>query len=178
LRPDAGNTVTITRSLNRGPLPVPGAQTNAGGGFSTATVNLREIMNGKHPELNLTLEPNDVVTVPKAQLIYVLGEVNRAGGFVLDEHDSLSSLQCVSLAGGLNRTANPGKAKILRLEPGRTERTEISANLKKIMSGQSPDITLHAEDILFIPNNLPKSAGLRAAESAIQIGTGIAIWGR
>ena len=178
LRQDAGNSVTVTRELKRGKLPLPGATTDAGGQFSTATVSLRDIMNGKKPEENILIEPNDVLTVPKAQLIYVLGEVGRPGGFILDDHDSLSSLQCVALAGGLSKTAKGSKAKILRLEPGKTERKEIPANLSKIMSGDAPDVALHADDILFIPNNAPKSAGLRAAETALQIGTGIAIYGR
>lgn len=176
LRQDAGNSVTITRQIKNGKLPLAGATTDAGGQFSTATVSLRDIMNGKKPEDNILIQPNDVLTVPKAQLIYVLGEVGRPGGFVLDDHDSLSSLQCVALAGGLNRTAKGSQAKILRLEPGKTERQEIPANLSKIMRGEAPDVTLHADDILFVPNNAPKSAGLRAAETALQIGTGVAIW--
>jgi polysaccharide biosynthesis/export protein len=178
LRQDAGNSVTVTRELKRGKLPLPGATSDPSGQFSTATVSLRDIMNGKKPEENILIEPNDVLTVPKAQLIYVLGEVGRPGGFVLDDHDSLSSLQCVALAGGLNKTAKGSKAKILRLQPGSSERKEIPANLSKIMSGEAPDVTLHADDILFVPNNAPKSAGLRAAETALQIGTGIAIYGR
>jgi polysaccharide export outer membrane protein len=176
LRQDAGNSVTITREVKRGKLPLANATTDAGGQFTSATVSLRDIMSGKKPEDNILIEPNDVLTIPKAQLIYVLGEVGRPGGFVLDDHDSLSSLQCVALAGGLNRTASGGKAKILRLEPGKTERKEIPTNLSKIMRGEAPDVPLHADDILFVPNNAPKSAGLRAAESAIQIGTGVAIW--
>ena len=176
LRQDAGNSVTVTRELKHGKLPLANATTDAGGQFTTATVSLRDIMSGKKPEDNILIEPNDVLTIPKAQLIYVLGEVGRPGGFVLDDHDSLSSLQCVALAGGLNRTASAGKAKILRLEPGKSERKEIPANLSKIMRGEAPDVPLHADDILFIPNNAPKSAGLRAAETALQIGTGVAIW--
>lgn len=176
LRQDAGNSVTITREVKNGKLPLPNATNDSGGQFSIATVSLRDIMNGKKPEDNIEIKPNDVLTIPKAQLIYVLGEVGRPGGFVLDDHDSLSSLQCVALAGGLSKTAKGSKATILRLEPGKKERQEIPTNLSKIMRGESPDVTLHADDILFVPNNAPKSAGLRAAETAIQIGTGLAIW--
>jgi polysaccharide export outer membrane protein len=176
LRQDAGNSVTITREMKNGKLPLANATVDPGGQYTTATVSLREIMNGKKPEDNILIQPNDVLTVPKAQLIYVLGEVGRPGGFVLDDHDTLSSLQCVALAGGLSRTAKGSKAKILRLEPGKSERVEIPANLSKIMRGDAPDMMLHADDILFVPNNAPKSAGLRAAETAINIGTGVAIW--
>jgi polysaccharide export outer membrane protein len=176
LRQDAGWDVVITRDLSQGALPLAGAKTDPSGKFSIATVNLREVMNGKKPGDNILIRPNDVLTVPKAQLVYVLGEVGRPGGFVLDDHESLSSLQCVALAGGLNKTAASKKAKILRLEPGKAERQEIVANLKDIMDGKSPDISLRADDILFVPNNIPKSAALRVAESAVQIGTGLAIY--
>ncbi len=176
LRTDAGGVVIITRDLSHGALPLPNAKTDATGHISTASVNLREIMNGRKAEENLVVEPNDVLTVPKAQLIYVLGEVGKPGGFVLDDHDTLSSLQCVALAGGLMRTAAPKKARILRLEPGSPQRKEIAADLSKIMDGKSPDVSLHADDILFIPNNVSKNATIRAAEAAVNIGTGLVIW--
>jgi polysaccharide biosynthesis/export protein len=176
LRNDAGSTVIITRDLNHGVLPLPSATKDTAGHVSTAQVNLRDIMTGKKTEENIVVEPNDVITVPKAQLIYVLGEVGRPGGYVLDDHDTLSSLQCVALAGGLMRTASAKKAKILRLEPGTTQRKEITADLSKIMDGKSPDVTLHADDILFVPNNAAHNATLRAAEAAVNIGTGLAIW--
>jgi polysaccharide biosynthesis/export protein len=52
----------------------------------------------------------------------------------------------------------------------------MAADLKSIMEGKAPDIQLHADDILFVPNSAPKSAGARLAEAAINAGTGIAIW--
>jgi protein involved in polysaccharide export with SLBB domain len=82
----------------------------------------------------------------------------------------------LSLAGGMKPTASPKKAKVLRDEEGKSGRTEIANNVKKILDGDAPDIQLHAEDILFVPNNIPKQAGLRALESAVNIGTGMAIW--
>jgi hypothetical protein len=51
-------------------------------------------------------------------------------------------------------------------------------DLKMILSGQTSDVPLQPEDILFIPSSLPKKAAIRAAEAAIQIGTGLVIWGR
>jgi hypothetical protein len=51
-------------------------------------------------------------------------------------------------------------------------------NVSRILSGRAQDVELRADDILFVPNNAAKSAGLRAVEAAIQLGTGIAIWRR
>lgn len=51
--------------------------------------------------------PHDVITVPPAKLIYVLGEVGRAGGFPLKDGETISVLQALALAQGLNRSAAP-----------------------------------------------------------------------
>jgi len=57
--------------------------------------------------LNIKVMPHDVITVPPAKLIYVLGEVGRAGGFPLKDGETISVLQALALAQGLNRSAAP-----------------------------------------------------------------------
>jgi polysaccharide export outer membrane protein len=64
----------------------------------------------------------------------------------------------------------------LRPKPGSSERIEIAVNLNQVLAGKLPDTQMKADDILFIPNNLPKAATLRALEASIQIGTGLVIW--
>ena len=87
----------------------------------------------------------------------------------------MSVLQAVSLAEGLEKTAAPKNAKIVR--NGLTDKKqEIPVNLSKILSGNSPDMPLLANDILFVPNSNAKSATYRVLEAAIQTGTGIAIF--
>ena len=176
LRPDAGNTVTITRELNRGAIPLAGAYVDPTGRFSVAQVNLLKITEAKNPEENIVIQPDDVIAVSRAQMVYVVGEVGKPGGFILNDRDTLSTLQALSLAGGLNKDAAPKRAKVLRTIDGKQDRVEVAANLRSIMDGRSPDIELHADDILFIPNSAPKSAGARLFEAAINAGTGIAIW--
>jgi polysaccharide export outer membrane protein len=55
---------------------------------------------------------------------------------------------------------------------------EIPVDLQKLMAGKSPDLPLQSDDILFVPNSAAKNAGGRAMEAAIQIATGVAIYGR
>lgn len=176
LHADAGNTVMITREASRGSIPLPSASSDATGKFSIAQVNLRKIMEAKDPEENIVIEPNDVIAVSRAQMVYVVGEVGKPGGFVLNDRETLSTLQALALAGGLSKTAGPKRAKVLRSVEGKPDRVEMAADLKSIMEGKAPDIQLHADDILFVPNSAPKSAGARLAEAAINAGTGIAIW--
>jgi polysaccharide biosynthesis/export protein len=176
MRQDASNTVTITRQLSEGQIPLAGATTDPTGKFSIAHVNVRKVVDGQAPQENIVIKRNDVITIPRAQMVYVIGEVQRPGGFVLNERDSLSLLQALSLAGGMTKTASVKHAKILHEEDGKSQRVELPDNVAKLLTGQAPDVALHADDIVFVPNSAPKAAALRAAEAAVNVGTGLAIW--
>lgn len=175
LKPDAGNTATITRELSRGRLPLPGATDDPNGQFNIAHVNLHDVMEGRNPNDNILIETNDVVMIPKARLLYVVGEVQKPGAYVMSEKDSVTVLQAVALAGGLTSMAAPKNAKILYQKTGEGNRTEVATNVRKILDGQAPDIALHADDILFVPSNLPKSVGGKALQTAINM-AGVAVW--
>jgi len=178
LKPEAGNTIKIARSMENGPIPLPGAKTDPTGQFSVAEVSIRSVMEAQNPQENIPVKPNDVITVPKADLVYVIGAVKRSGGFVLTEKANMSVLEALSMAEGLDRAAGPANAKILRSSHGATSRSEISIDVKKILDGKEADVPLLANDILFIPTSAAKSASLRALEAIVQTGTGIAIYGR
>lgn len=176
LRPDAGYSVRITRQLEWGCIPLPGAVPDPSGHFSVAELNLRKIMEAKDPAENIQILPHDVISVPKAEMVYVIGEVKRSGGFVLGEHQTISVLQALSLAEGLPVTADARHARILRLKAGADQREELPVDVRALLAGKKPDVTLQGEDILFIPGSAGKKAGLRAIEAVIQTGTGLAIW--
>jgi polysaccharide export outer membrane protein len=176
IRQDAGYSIRITRELEWGCIPLPGSHLDASGKYSVAEVNLRKIMDAKTPEENIQIFPHDVISVPKAEMVYVIGEVHRSGGFVLGEHKSISVLQALSLAEGLNTGADPRHAKILRLKPDADQREELKVDVKDALNGKKPDFPLQGEDILFIPGSTGKKAALRGLEAAIQTGTGLAIW--
>lgn len=177
LRPDSGSYVNIARDLKWGPLPLPGAKNDATGHYSTASVDLKLMMDAKDPSQNIVVRPDDVITVPRAQMIYVIGEVLKTGGYVLNDRENMSLLEALSLAGGVNRTASPSHARILRAKSG-SQREEIPVDLKKIFEGKGKDFELRAQDILFVPSSESKRASLRALEAAIQVGTGLVIWRR
>jgi len=178
IRPDAGYSVRITRQLEWGCIPLPNTQLDASGRFSVAELNLKKIMEAKNPEENIQIFPHDVISVPKAEMVYVIGEVKRSGGFVLGEHQSMSVLQVLSLAEGLNATADARHARILRLNRDADKREEMSVDVKDVLNGKKADVALRGDDILFIPGSTGKKAALRGIEAAIQTGTGMAIWRR
>ncbi|MEQ1948142.1 MAG: polysaccharide biosynthesis/export family protein [Bryobacteraceae bacterium] len=178
LRPEAGNTIRITRPVESGPLPLPNARADESGRFFVGEVNVKAVLEARRPEDNVPVQANDVIVVNRAELIYVVGAVRKPGGFVLNDKESLSTLQVLSLAEGLERTAAPDRAKILRQAVKNAGRTEVSVNLRHVLEGTERDFALQADDILFIPNSATKAAGLRTMEALIQVGTGVAIWRR
>jgi polysaccharide export outer membrane protein len=176
LRADAGDTATITRNLSEGPIPVSGAFTDPSGKYSVAHINIRNVMSGKDPEDNIMIKPHDVVTIPRARMVYVLGNVTKPGGYVMTDNDSMSLTQAIALAGGWDKTAALHKARVLRASVNGGEREEISADVKAIMDSKAPDLQLRPDDILYVPNSLGKSVSMRSMEAAIAVGTGVAIW--
>ena len=103
----------------------------------------------------------------------MVGNVKKAGGFALGGKPSLSVLQALALAEGLDPRAAGSRARILR--PGQATTAQIPVDVKKILEGKAKTFVLRPNDILFIPSNAMKSVTMRTIEAAIQIGTGIAI---
>jgi polysaccharide biosynthesis/export protein len=105
---------------------------------------------------NVDLQPGDTVVVPRAGIVYVLGEVTRPGGYVLNSTGGITVLQVVAVAGGPTRVASSGKTRLLR----RTENgfQEQQIDVKKLLRGKAHDVSLRNEDILFVPSSAIKEA--------------------
>jgi len=104
---------------------------------------------------NVDLQPGDTVVVPRAGVVYVLGEVTRPGGYVLNSTGGITVLQVVAVAGGPTHLASAGKTRLLR----RTENgfQEQQIDVKKLLHGKAHDVSLRNEDILFIPSSAIKT---------------------
>jgi polysaccharide export outer membrane protein len=124
------------------------------------------------PESNIAVYPGDTIAVHRADIVYVVGEVGRPSGFQMDS-GNLTVLQAIALAGGVNRTAKLGAAKIIRKTP--QGMTETPVHLKKILEAKAPDLPMQADDILFVPTSTAKVAAARTAEAAIQAATALSI---
>lgn len=177
LKPDAGPTVLVTRDARWGKLT--GAEVTADPltGSTTATYPLDALLKLKDPERNILMRPGDVVSIPRGELIYVVGDVKKAGGFVLSTHRTMSVTQAVTLAEGLGPDSQPTNARILRPAPqGDGTHTLIPVDVKKIFAGKAPDVQLSADDILFVPHSGFKVGSRRAIEAAIGVTSGILIY--
>lgn len=176
LASEAGHSVKITRQMEWGPIPLASATTDPTGNFSIAEVKLRAIVEARNPQENILIQPHDIISVPRAELVYVVGQVRRPGGFVLNDRESISILQALAMADGLTNISSAKNARIIRSSVGEN-RVEIPVNLKLILDGKSSDVALKADDILFIPTNVAKGVFISTIQTAISAATSAVIYG-
>jgi polysaccharide biosynthesis/export protein len=186
LSSDAGDAVIVTRGQSVNECP-PG-DIDSEGGFSRLscvqrsslrlTVNLKELLENRDPHLNLDLCPGDRVTVERAGVVYVVGAVHRAGGFLLtSDRQPMTVLKAIALAEGLESTAIRKRSLIIHQDTNQQgERHEAVLNLNRIFAGKNPDPLLRANDILYVPDSTSQKALRRAAEAAVEITTGVVIF--
>lgn len=105
---------------------------------------------------NIELQPGDTVIVPRAGIVYVLGEVTRPGGYVMNATGGITVLQIVAVAGGTTHVASAGKTRLLRKTENGFQEQQI--DLKKLLRGQIHDVAVKDEDILFVPGSTIKEA--------------------
>jgi len=152
----AGRSITVThRNQSDKPVTVPLSR------------NLTD-----NPASNVEVFPGDTVIVRKADIVYVVGDVGRPSGFLMDS-GNLTVLKAIALAGGTNRTAKLNSAKILRKGPGGVSETPVP--LKKILQAKAADVTMEAEDILFVPSSSGRLLAGRTFEAAMQAATAVSI---
>ena len=142
----------------------------------TITINLYELMEAGNTKNNITLQSGDVVTVPHAGIVYVLGAVGRPGGFVLtNDREQLTTLKILALAGGFTNLAKTSHAVIIRKDD-KGQQHEVLLDLKKIQNRQAEDLQLQPSDILYVPQSGTKQALLRSLEFGIALGSGVALY--
>lgn len=129
----------------------------------------------KSAQANVEIMPGDAITVSKAPVVFVLGEVTKPGGYVLGddsnvEDSRLTVMRVMALASGPVRGAALNRSRIIRRTPKGLQ--ELPVRLKEIMAGKAPDPPLQAEDILYIPGG--RNSGY--LNSVLTMATGAAIY--
>jgi polysaccharide biosynthesis/export protein len=115
---------------------------------------------------NVPIYPGDTIVVSKAGMVYVLGEVNKPGAFLMEDNTSISVLKATALAGGTTKLASLKGSLILRKSLAGATQTRIP--LDKIYHGKAQDLQLHAEDIVFVPLSNIRNYGAMGLQGAIQ----------
>jgi polysaccharide export outer membrane protein len=171
----AGNASQI-QTVKEAIAPAPGKGND---GFSSAAptrgntveVSLKQLLQTGDPRYNVPIYPGDIIKVKPAAIVYVVGEVNRPGGFPVKDNEHITVLQAVALGEGFAQDAEKSQAKIIRVAQDGNQ-IELPVNLAKILRGKAPDFPLRPRDILFVPKNGAKTA----ARSVLRTLSQVAIW--
>ncbi len=118
--------------------------------------------------------PGDTIMVSRSGVVYVVGDVAKPGGFLIEGNDRLTVMQALALAAGPNQSASPNKSRIFRKTT--TGRLEFPVPIKQIVAGKAIDPMLEDGDILYIPYSAGKAAAVRGVEAAIVLTTGLIIY--
>jgi len=162
------------------PIPVIAVLSNAGGltdvadrnitiqrhGDSAQTVNYF-LSNSSDAALqnSIMVYPGDIVMVPRAGIVYVLGDVGRPGGYTMSANDSrMTVLEALATAGGTNKTAIISKVKLVRRINNGT--TEIPIPLGAIEKGKEADIAMQSNDVLYVPFSYMKNIAFNGSQIA------------
>lgn len=146
-------------------------------GDESLQVDLKDLLASPNPAYNVEVNPGDIVKVPRAGIVYVVGEVRKPGGFLLRTNENISVLQALALAEGTTSTSSEKGARIIRTGKNGS-REEIPINLKRILTGKAADPMLASKDILFIPNSATRAAFYRGTEAALSITGGLIVYRR
>ena len=189
----AGQTVSVIGEVTKpGPYPPVNSrllmdQISAAGGMTTKAGKTVLISHRDDPgppvkvQLDIdsathattfTIEPGDTIVVPRAGVVYVVGDVTRPASIVM-ENDRMTVLEAIAMAGGVSPTAALNGARILRRTPQTIQ--EIPVPLKPILSAKVKDTELQPNDVLFVPGSKSKAFAKRGSEVIVGIAVSAAV---
>ena len=87
-------------------------------------VDLRELQNGVFAN-NTPLRDGDTIFVPRAESIYVFGQVRNPGAYALQQRNT-TVLQALSLAGGVADRGSMSRIRIVRIVDGSKKEIRVS----------------------------------------------------
>jgi len=143
------------------PTPVKVALSQDGNLASTDTQSLR-------------ISGGDTIFVPRAGIVYVIGDVAKPNGIKIENGATVSVLQALALSGGTNKTASLKTAKLIRDVDG--SRQEFPVNLEKIVTLEEPDMPLKDRDILYIPYARGRVIAAKTLEAIVQAAVGVTVY--
>jgi len=157
LQTDASRHIKVTRRAEYGPIPLPNAVEDPEKKISTVEISMGSLREQVNPAEDIILQPFDVISVERAELVYINGEVAKTSAIALGERDSISLLQAITQAGGLTRDAKKSQVRILRPIVNTTRRAEIDIDVNDIYSGKANDFPLLPNDVLYVPRSYKRT---------------------
>jgi polysaccharide export outer membrane protein len=116
-------------------------------------IKVEELMITGNQDLNIQLQPKDVVTVPIDQTlnVFVYGEVKKPGAVPYLGSKKITLLQAIAQAGGTTEWAKKSRVMIKRKDKKTGKEMKINVNLKNVINGQIADILLDEGDVVIVP---------------------------
>jgi polysaccharide export outer membrane protein len=160
LSPDAGTEIVLTR------------------GDKVDRISTKALLKDADSTVNYTLHGGEIIRVPEAGKIFVVGNIRKSGAFMIHDPGGESVLKMVALSEGLM----PFAAKVAYVyrpdEAG--VKQEIPIELDKIMRRKAPDVPLQIDDVLYIPDNKSRRTTMTVIDRITQFGSstasGLVIW--
>ncbi|MGA7226436.1 MAG: polysaccharide biosynthesis/export family protein [Candidatus Acidiferrales bacterium] len=176
----AGTVILITRPTQQEAVK-PASDATSGrydSAGQTITIRLQDLLDTGNTAFNIFVYGGDVVNVPPAGMVYVLGRgITQPGGYVLQSRgEQVTVLKALALARGLASFSKPDDSVIYRVNPKTGQREAIPVRIKQIEKNKADDVALKSNDILYVPDNLGLKIAAQAAQAAISIGTGILVY--
>jgi polysaccharide export outer membrane protein len=157
LQPNASRHIKVTRRAEYGSIPLPNAVEDPEKKISSVEISMGSLRENVNPAEDIVLQPYDVVSVERAELVYINGEVAKVGGIELGERESVSVAQALTMAGGFGKDANRSKVRILRPILNTDRRAEIDVDANRVLDGKENDVPLLPNDVLYVPRSYTRA---------------------
>ncbi len=168
LQPNASRHIKVTRRAEYGAIPLPSALEDSEKKVSTVEISMGSLRENVNPAEDILLQPYDVISVERAEMVYINGEVGRVGGIELGERDSISISQALTLSGGLSRDAKRTGVRVLRPIVNTNRRAEIDVDVKRVFEGKDNDFPLLPNDLLYVPKSYSRVVWTTIGQLAVQ----------
>jgi polysaccharide export outer membrane protein len=148
---NAGRNVHVVHGESPSTCEAPGADETdeAMSGFTAYKLN--DTLLGVD-QANPIIRPGDIVSVPDADQVFVVGNVPRPTPIPIKDVP-ITVTRAIAVAGGTLQDTKSSRIKIVRQMPGTSTKTEIFVDLKAISKHQAEDILLQANDIVEVPTS-------------------------
>jgi polysaccharide export outer membrane protein len=147
----AGQTINIVRGPRTDICGNNGESTSDEGGF--ISFRLSDTLRGEE-KANPYVQSGDIVTIPEAEQVYVVGNVYSPRSVSLKEPITVS--RAIAMAGGPLRDSKTDRIRIVRQQPN-GEKSEMYVNLSAIARKRAEDVMLQPNDIVEVPESTGKS---------------------
>ncbi|MBV8819825.1 MAG: polysaccharide biosynthesis/export family protein [Acidobacteriaceae bacterium] len=168
LQPDASRRIKITRRADQGPIPLLNAVDDPVKKTSTAEVNVNTLINNANSAEDIALKPYDIISVEREEQVFFIGSVNRSGAIPMEERNTLSVVQALSLVGGFTPDAKITNIHVLRPVADTKRRAQIDLNVKRVLEGKDNDFPLLPNDLVYVPRSKKRTVYSTIGSLALQ----------